>query len=152
MNRSAAWAAVAYVHDDGTVRFGFAQPKESMLLLRDLAAEEPAAFERLSAHGAWFARTHPEITFGCPRNPHAAAPAASFPISKGHEVTLRSRRMCGDKRPCEKIPDRRRGRSHAQMPAIQNSFAAPTNRPSNGLTTRPCPPASAPRENSLTCR
>ena len=36
-----------YVHDDGTVRFSFAQPKESMLLLRDLAAGEPAAFERL---------------------------------------------------------------------------------------------------------
>ena len=38
---------LAYVHDDGTVRFGFAQPKESMLLLRDLAAGEPAAFEKL---------------------------------------------------------------------------------------------------------
>lgn len=38
---------LVYVHDDGTVRFCFAQPKESMLLLRDLAAGEPAAFERL---------------------------------------------------------------------------------------------------------
>ncbi len=36
-----------YVHDDGTVRFGFAQPKQAMLLLRDLAAGEPAAFEKL---------------------------------------------------------------------------------------------------------
>lgn len=38
---------LVYVHDDGTVRFSFAQPKESMLLLRDLAAGEPAAFEEL---------------------------------------------------------------------------------------------------------
>jgi hypothetical protein len=38
---------LVYVHDDGTVRLSFAQPKESMLLLRDLAAGEPAAFERL---------------------------------------------------------------------------------------------------------
>ncbi len=38
---------LVYVHDDGTVRFGFAQPKESILLLRDLAAGEPAAFEKL---------------------------------------------------------------------------------------------------------
>ncbi len=38
---------LVYVHEDGTVRFSFAQPKESMLLLRDLAAGEPAAFERL---------------------------------------------------------------------------------------------------------
>lgn len=29
------------------VRFSFAQPKEAMLLLRDLAAGEPAAFEKL---------------------------------------------------------------------------------------------------------
>jgi hypothetical protein len=36
-----------YVHDDGTVRFSFAQPKETMLLLRDLAAGEPVAFEKL---------------------------------------------------------------------------------------------------------
>lgn len=36
-----------YVHDDGTVRYSFAQPKEAMLLLRDLAANEPTAFERL---------------------------------------------------------------------------------------------------------
>ena len=33
-----------YVHDDGTVRFSFAQPKETMLLFRDLAAGEPEAF------------------------------------------------------------------------------------------------------------
>ncbi len=39
---------LVYVHDDGTVRFSFAQPKESMLLLRDLAAGQPAAFEKLS--------------------------------------------------------------------------------------------------------
>lgn len=38
---------LVYVHDDGTVRFSFAQPKESMLLLRDLAAGEAAAFEKL---------------------------------------------------------------------------------------------------------
>ena len=38
---------LVYVHADGTVRFGFAQPKETMLLLRDLAAGEPAAFEKL---------------------------------------------------------------------------------------------------------
>lgn len=36
-----------YVHQDGTVRFSFAQPKETMLLLRDLAAGERAAFETL---------------------------------------------------------------------------------------------------------
>ncbi len=38
---------LVYVHDDGTVRFSFAQPKESMLLLRDLAAQVPSAFETL---------------------------------------------------------------------------------------------------------
>jgi hypothetical protein len=38
---------LVYGHDDGTVRFTFAQPKESMLLLRDLAAGEPTAFEKL---------------------------------------------------------------------------------------------------------
>jgi hypothetical protein len=38
---------LVFVHDDGTVRFSFAQPKESMLLLRDLAAGEPVAFEKL---------------------------------------------------------------------------------------------------------
>lgn len=38
---------LVYVHDDGIVRFSFAQPKETMLLLRDLAAGEPAAFEQL---------------------------------------------------------------------------------------------------------
>jgi SNF2 family DNA or RNA helicase len=38
---------LVYVHDDGTVRFSFAQPKETMLLLRDLAAGELAAFEKL---------------------------------------------------------------------------------------------------------
>ncbi len=38
---------LVYIHDDGTVRYSFAQPKETMLLLRDLAAGEPAAFEKL---------------------------------------------------------------------------------------------------------
>lgn len=38
---------LVYVHNDGTVRFSFAQPKETMLLLRDLAAGEPTAFEKL---------------------------------------------------------------------------------------------------------
>jgi SNF2 family DNA or RNA helicase len=38
---------LVFVHDDGTVRYGFAQPKESLLLLRDLAAGEPAAFGKL---------------------------------------------------------------------------------------------------------
>jgi hypothetical protein len=38
---------LVYVHDDGTVRFSFAQPKETMLLLRDLAAGEAAALEKL---------------------------------------------------------------------------------------------------------
>jgi hypothetical protein len=38
---------LVYVHDDGTVRFGFAQPKETMLLLRDLAAGNAAPFEEL---------------------------------------------------------------------------------------------------------
>lgn len=38
---------LVYVHDDGTVRFSFAQPKESLLLLRDLAAGETQAFDQL---------------------------------------------------------------------------------------------------------
>ena len=38
---------LVYVHDDGTVRCGFAQPKEAILLLRDLAAGLPAAVEKL---------------------------------------------------------------------------------------------------------
>lgn len=38
---------IVYVHDDGMVRFSFAQPKESMLLLRDLAAGETTAFDEL---------------------------------------------------------------------------------------------------------
>jgi len=38
---------LVYVYDDGTVRFSFAQPKESMLLLRNLAAGEASAFEKL---------------------------------------------------------------------------------------------------------
>ncbi len=38
---------LVYVQDDGTVRFSFAQPKESMLLLRNLAAGEASAFEEL---------------------------------------------------------------------------------------------------------
>jgi SNF2 family DNA or RNA helicase len=38
---------LVFVHDDGTIRFSFAQPKESMLLLRDLAAGELIAHEKL---------------------------------------------------------------------------------------------------------
>ena len=38
---------LVYVHDDGTVRYSFARPKEAILLLRDLAAGEPTAFEKL---------------------------------------------------------------------------------------------------------
>ncbi|WP_306535036.1 helicase-related protein [Geobacter sp.] len=38
---------LVYVHDDGTVRFSFAQPKESLLLLRNLAAGEAGAVESL---------------------------------------------------------------------------------------------------------
>jgi hypothetical protein len=38
---------LVYVHDDGTVRFSFAQPKEAILLLRDLAAGEAVAIEKL---------------------------------------------------------------------------------------------------------
>jgi hypothetical protein len=38
---------LVYVHDDGTVRFSFAQPKESLLLLRELAAGEASAHEKL---------------------------------------------------------------------------------------------------------
>lgn len=38
---------LVYVLDDGTVRFTFAQPREAILLLRDLAADKPAAYERL---------------------------------------------------------------------------------------------------------
>jgi SNF2 family DNA or RNA helicase len=38
---------LVYVHDDGTVRFSFAQPKEAILLFRDLAAEQPAALEKM---------------------------------------------------------------------------------------------------------
>ena len=38
---------LVFVHDDGTVRYSFARPKESMLLFRDLAAGESTAFERL---------------------------------------------------------------------------------------------------------
>jgi hypothetical protein len=38
---------LVYVHDDGTVRYSFAQPKESLLLLRNLAADQEKAFERL---------------------------------------------------------------------------------------------------------
>jgi superfamily II DNA or RNA helicase len=36
-----------YVHDDGTVRFSFAQPKESLLLLRSVAAGESTALLEL---------------------------------------------------------------------------------------------------------
>ena len=38
---------LVYVHDDGTVRFTFAQPKECLLLLRDLCAKRETAFEKL---------------------------------------------------------------------------------------------------------
>ncbi len=38
---------LVYVHDDGTVRFSFAQPKESLLLLRSIAAGEVNALEKL---------------------------------------------------------------------------------------------------------
>jgi hypothetical protein len=38
---------LVYILDDGTVRFTFAQPKQTVLLLRDLAADEPQAFEQL---------------------------------------------------------------------------------------------------------
>ncbi len=38
---------LVFLHDDGTLRFSFARPKESILLFRDLAAGEPNAFERL---------------------------------------------------------------------------------------------------------
>ena len=38
---------LVYVHDDGIVRHSFAQPKESILLMRDLAAGEPNAHEQL---------------------------------------------------------------------------------------------------------
>ena len=36
-----------YVHDDSTVRFSFAQPKECLLLLRDLCAQRESAIEKL---------------------------------------------------------------------------------------------------------
>lgn len=38
---------LVYVHDDGEVRLTFAQPKECILLMRDLAAGESKAFETL---------------------------------------------------------------------------------------------------------
>jgi SNF2 family DNA or RNA helicase len=38
---------LVFVHGDGNVRFSFAQPKESMLLFRDLAAGEPTVHEKL---------------------------------------------------------------------------------------------------------
>ncbi len=38
---------LVYVLDDGTVRFSFARPKEVMLLLRDLAADQTTAHETL---------------------------------------------------------------------------------------------------------
>jgi hypothetical protein len=38
---------LVYVLDDGTVRFTFARPKETMLLLRDLTADQTTAHERL---------------------------------------------------------------------------------------------------------
>ncbi len=42
---------LVFVLDDGTVRFTFAQPKQTMLLLRNLAAEQPNAIEGLE--NAW---------------------------------------------------------------------------------------------------
>src|SRR5208283_3921394 len=38
---------LVYVHDDGTVRYSFAQPKESLLLLRSVAAGEESDIETL---------------------------------------------------------------------------------------------------------
>ena len=38
---------LVYVLDDGTVRFSFVQPKETLLLLRGLAAGQSSAFEKL---------------------------------------------------------------------------------------------------------
>lgn len=38
---------LVFVHSDGTVRFTFAQPKQSMMLLRDLAAGRHTAYEDL---------------------------------------------------------------------------------------------------------
>jgi superfamily II DNA or RNA helicase len=38
---------LVYVHDDGTVRYSFAQPKESLLLLRNIAAGEENAIGKL---------------------------------------------------------------------------------------------------------
>lgn len=38
---------LVYVLNDGTVRLTFAQPKQAMMLLRDLAADHPRAFENL---------------------------------------------------------------------------------------------------------
>lgn len=38
---------LVYVHDDGTVRYSFAQPKESLLLLRNIAAGEETAVTKL---------------------------------------------------------------------------------------------------------
>lgn len=39
--------SLVYVHDDGTVRFSYSQPKETLLLLRDLAAGIPKAYDPL---------------------------------------------------------------------------------------------------------
>lgn len=38
---------LVYVHDDGTVRYSFAQPKESLLLLRNIAAGEENSIGKL---------------------------------------------------------------------------------------------------------
>jgi SNF2 family DNA or RNA helicase len=38
---------IVYIHDDGTVRYSFAQPKESLLLLRSIAAGEETAIEKM---------------------------------------------------------------------------------------------------------
>lgn len=41
---------LVYVHEDGTIRYSFAQPKEILLLLRNLAADKENAIERLCEH------------------------------------------------------------------------------------------------------
>ena len=38
---------LVYVHDDGMVRFSFAQPKECLILLRDLCAQKEDVYEKL---------------------------------------------------------------------------------------------------------
>ncbi len=38
---------LVYIHDDGTIRYSFAQPKESLLLMRSIASGEETAIERV---------------------------------------------------------------------------------------------------------